>query len=117
MPKRTPGDRATKQDKEKILSVYSQTKSIEKTAQITGWSKVTVNKYVKDKSTWRPGSKAFPGHVVQKDQAGKMINIFNTAKEAARVTGVSESNIAHCIAGKTKFAGGFQWSRIYAHQK
>jgi len=117
MPNRSPGDRVTKQDKEKILEVYSQTKSIYKTSEITGWSKVTVNRYVKDKSTWRPGSKNFPGHVVQKDQAGKMINVFDTVKEAAQVTGVSESNICHCIAGKTKLAGGFKWVRIYAHQK
>lgn len=117
MPKRTPGDRVTKQDKEKILAVYSQTKSIYKTSEITGWSASTVNKYVKDISIWRPASRNFPGHVIQKDINGKMVNVFRTAKEAAEVTGISESNICHCISGKTKLAGGFSWSRIYAHQK
>lgn len=48
------------------------------------------------------------------DSIREMINIFKTAKEAARVTGISESNIAHCISGKTKTAGGFVWKRIYS---
>lgn len=117
MPKRTPASRVTERDKEEILAVYSKTKSIYKTAEATGWSASTVNKYVKDISIWRPASRNFPGHVVQKDKAGKMINVFDTVKEAAQVTGVSESNICHCIAGKTKLAGGFKWVRIYAHQK
>ena len=40
---------------------------------------------------------------------GKIIAIFPAAKEAERITGISQGNISRCANKKTKTAGGFQW--------
>ena len=40
---------------------------------------------------------------------GKIIATFPAAKEAERITGISQGNISRCANKKIKTAGGFQW--------
>ena len=50
--------------------------------------------------------------VAQYTKHGELINIWETQKEASRVTGVAQPSISACCYGKLKTAGGFRWSFI-----
>lgn len=105
------GDRVTEEDRENILKTYAELKSIHRTSVVTGWSKVTVNKYVKKESEKVPNSRDFPGVIIQKNAIGEVIAKYKNSREAEAVTGISNSNISHCIRGKTSMAGGYSWER------
>lgn len=47
---------------------------------------------------------------VRQELNGEIINIFPSAAEASRQTGISQGNISRCCRGKSKTAGGFNWS-------
>lgn len=53
-------------------------------------------------------------HVAQKDDNGKIINVFSCAGEASRETGVCAVNIAHVCNGERKHAGGYVWEYFRA---
>lgn len=40
---------------------------------------------------------------------GKVIRVFNSIREAERLTGIDHSHICKCCKGKWTHAGGFQW--------
>lgn len=45
-------------------------------------------------------------------QNGKIIEIYNSYREAERMTGIAHSNIKRCVTGKYKQVGGFKWKEI-----
>lgn len=47
--------------------------------------------------------------VVQLALNGRILNEYQTAKEAYEKTGVARSGICNCCKGKHKTAGGYQW--------
>lgn len=52
-----------------------------------------------------PTSKA----VLQLDAAGNLMNVYGSAREAARLSGVNYGTISNVLIGKGKTAGGFIW--------
>lgn len=50
--------------------------------------------------------------VVQISIKGILIQIFSSAPEAAKATGICRSSITNCTCGKSKTAGGFIWKRL-----
>ena len=50
--------------------------------------------------------------VAQYTKNGKLIKIWNSQKEAAEATKISQSSISQCCNGKTKVARGFRWSFV-----
>lgn len=60
--------------------------------------------------------------VVQKNSNGNVLNVFRSAHEASRVTGINRGNISNCCIGNTSHAGGYIWeyatlSELQAHFK
>lgn len=58
--------------------------------------------------------------VVQKNSNGNVLNVFRSAHEASRVTGINRGNISNCCIGNTSHAGGYIWeyatlSELQAH--
>lgn len=58
--------------------------------------------------------------VVQKNSNGNVLNVFRSAHEASRVTGINRGNISNCCIGNTSHAGGYIWeyatlSELEAH--
>lgn len=47
--------------------------------------------------------------VCQYDKKGILINRFNSAKEAERITGIDSAHIGHCCTLKRRTAGGYCW--------
>lgn len=47
--------------------------------------------------------------VVQKNSNGNVLNVFRSAHEASRVTGINRGNISNCCIGNTSHAGGYIW--------
>lgn len=48
--------------------------------------------------------------VVQIDKSGNILHIYNSAKQASNITGLSHSHILECCAGKRyKTVGGYIW--------
>lgn len=43
---------------------------------------------------------------------GNIVDIFYTALEASRKTGILRTSISNCLGNRTKTAGGFRWKRI-----
>ena len=53
--------------------------------------------------------------VIQLNDFGQLINVFNSIRQAGINTGVNDSLIHRCMNGKRKHAGGFVWK--YANIK
>lgn len=51
-------------------------------------------------------------NIMQIDKDGNVIREYVSVCEAARQTGINRSMISHCVNGREKLAGGFQWKRI-----
>lgn len=47
--------------------------------------------------------------IVQLDLSGKILNIWDSAREIQRKTGLSQGNISRCCNGKYKQSYGFKW--------
>lgn len=47
--------------------------------------------------------------VEQIDEAGNVVCVYPSLKEAGRATGIRDGNISKCCRGKTKRAGGYYW--------
>lgn len=56
------------------------------------------------------GKRAAKGNIIQ-SRDGKRIRSYSSLKEASIISGVAQSGISSCIAGRIKTAGGFEWSR------
>ena len=51
------------------------------------------------------------GYVVeQRTLSGKLVSVFSSQREAARVTGIHREAITMCCEGRRNIAGGFCWS-------
>lgn len=50
-----------------------------------------------------------PRKVLQYDLSARLINVFESAKEATMKTGICKANISHCCRGRVKTAGGYIW--------
>ena len=93
-----------------IRATYINCRSVEKTAEIVGCSISTAHKYVRNLSSkdihsiWKknPVFKISP-------ETGQIVARYDTPALASKLTGLSQSNINHCLAGRTKTAGGFIW--------
>ena len=48
----------------------------------------------------------------QCDMLNNIINIYQSACEAARVTGISRGMISHCLNHRAKSAGGYLWKKV-----
>lgn len=101
------GKRASIDDVDEIRKVYKELKSVEKTAHKTGWSRVTVHKYVRDLSSNHPSSLYKKNPVIQMDINKNILNEFSTPSEASEKTGIAFDNITHCLKKRTKTAGGY----------
>lgn len=102
--------RATQKDIQYIRIVYLKCKSIAKTTEITGWSRNTVHKYVSDLSCKHPSSKYNHRKVLKIDIITReIISKYDDLSTAAEKTGVSMSNIDHCLKKDTRSAGGYCW--------
>lgn len=102
--------RTTLEDVKNIRNVYSQCHSIERTIELTGWSRCTVHKYVRDLSCQHPSSKYNHRRVLKLDiNTKKIISSYKDLAKAARLTEISISNIDHCLRGNTNTAGGYCW--------
>ena len=47
--------------------------------------------------------------ILQFSKDGTLIKEWQSAKEAQRQLGISQSHICHCLKGRCKSAGGFVW--------
>ena len=61
---------------------------------------------------WRDGLHKNIMPVKQLSMDGKCVNVFASQNEAARKTKVFQQNIAKCVAGTRKSAGGYLWQRL-----
>ena len=52
-------------------------------------------------------NRSFP--VMQIDEFGVVISVFDGISEAERETGINRPNICKCLKGKIKNAGGYKW--------
>lgn len=50
--------------------------------------------------------------IKQLDINENILNIYNSACEASRMTNINRNLISRCINGKIKSAGGFYWKRV-----
>lgn len=48
--------------------------------------------------------------IISMDLGTECVEVFNSAKEAGRITGIERRNICACCRGKRKTAGGFKFS-------
>ena len=102
--------RATGKDIQFIRNTYKSVKSIEKTSELTGWSRATVSKYVQDLSSKHPSSKYCKNWVLKIDPVtGRVRWKYPKASIAAEANGIRPDTLNHCLKGRTKTAGGFIW--------
>lgn len=45
-------------------------------------------------------------------RSGKLINVYDSIKEAAQNTGTSKARISECLRGKFKQSNGFKWMAV-----
>ena len=55
------------------------------------------------------GAEASKTKVIQYDLKGKVLNIYNSQREASEKTGVCRSSITRCVRHNRKTAGGYIW--------
>ena len=102
-------------DYDLIISTYKTNYNCSKTAKIIGCSKDAVIDVVKKYGFSPQGGKANSIPVVQLDKkTNQILNIFPSAVEAEKATGIQNHINAVC-KGKRQSAGGFKWR--YATQE
>jgi len=92
---------------EKCIEIYVKEGSVERTAKAIGWSKNTVNKYVKAYSC-KNNNIARSKAIYQIDTEGNK-KYYKSIFEACKVNGFKVSNISKCLNKTTKTAYGFVW--------
>lgn len=95
---------------EAIVETYKTLGSIEKTAKETGYSIVTVQKYVKHLSSRNRSSKDYKNIVLQIDiKTGKIIKEWDRPALASKELKIDAGSITKALKGELKQAGGFKW--------
>lgn len=96
-----------------IRATYLRLGTLEKTIRATGHAPNTVYKYTGDLSCRDRRSRYCPDREVCRvsPRTGKVLKVYPSAAIAAKMTGLSASNICHCLAGRTETAGGWIWER------
>lgn len=93
-----------------IMETYKKLKSIEKTAEATGFCKNAVNSYVKDISSKDKRSRDCLNPVLQIDiNTNKVIKEWNKPSMACKSLGISNSEVCRVLKGELSQAGGFGW--------
>ncbi|NFH40744.1 hypothetical protein [Clostridium sporogenes] len=93
-----------------ILDTYKKLKSIEKTAKETGFSKITVNKYVRDISSTDKRSRYCKNKISQIDvNTNEIIKEWNKPSIAAKELNINPAEICRVLKGELKQAGGYSW--------
>ena len=94
-----------------IRETYKREGSIEKTKEITGYSKNTVNKYVRDLSSLKQNSRYNARKVLKiVPETLKIVKEYPNTRIACIVEHIERSNLNKALIGKTKTAGGFVWA-------
>ena len=95
---------------ELIKSVYKKNKSIIKTAKITKFSNVTINKYVKYISCKDTRSRYCINKINQIDLTNNcIIKTWDKPSLASKELEINLSEICRVAKGELKQAGGFGW--------
>ena len=95
---------------EAIVETYKILGSIEKTAKETGYSVVTVQKYVKHLSSRNRSSKDCKNPILQIDiKTGKIIKEWNRPAVASKELKIDAGSITKALKGELKQAGGYRW--------
>lgn len=99
-----------KEEIEYIEKTYEKVKSIHKTAEITGFSKNTVNKYVKFKSSQDKRSRYKENTINQINLSdNSIISEWFKPSLAAKELNINVAEICRVLNGELKQAGGFGW--------
>jgi len=101
----------TIQQIERIREVYKEESSIDRTAEITGHCRNTINKYVKDISVLKRNSRDYEGNEVLRicPNTGKIERRYKTQLQASKDNFISPDTLNKCIKGHTATAGGKVW--------
>lgn len=95
---------------DEIIQIYNKVHSIVKTSKILGYSKNTVNKYVKHISSKSKNSRCSSNIVYQINPlTGEIINKFFNSNIASKHIGISLSSLNKCLKGLTKSCQGYCW--------
>ena len=93
-----------------IEEVYRDVKSIKKTSEITGFSTLTVNKYVKHISSLNPRSRYCKNPIHQINlETKEIIKEWDKPSIAARELSINPAEITRVAKGELKQAGSFSW--------
>lgn len=99
-----------------IFNIYKDIRSIAKTAEITGFSKITVNKYVRELSSTDKRSRDCKNPIKQIDlKTGKTIKNWTKPAHASKELKINLAEIVRVAKGELKQAGGFGWK--YSNSK
>lgn len=94
----------------KIIEVYSETNSIEKTKEITGHSSNTISNYVGNISRRKIYNQNCSNEVCQIDKnTNEVIKVWFKPSIAAKELGINPSCISRALKNDLKTAGGFIW--------
>lgn len=103
---------------EYIEQIYEEVKSISKTAEITGFSKNTVNKYVKFKSSQDKRSRDKENIVYQINISdNSVVKEWFKPSVAARELNINAAEVCRVLKGELKQAGGYGWKYKKAKKK
>ncbi|MBD5589113.1 hypothetical protein [Clostridium botulinum] len=93
-----------------IVDTYKKLKSIEKTAKETGFSKITVNKYVRDISSTDKRSRYCKNRILQINvNTSEIVKEWNKPSIAAKNLNINPAEICRVLKGELKQAGGYSW--------
>lgn len=70
-----------------------------------------------ERFTWLKKKNISQKQIGQFTLDGKLVRMFNGAREASRITGISYSGISQCCNGKLRKHGGYIWKYISGIQK
>lgn len=105
------GNRLLAEEVKRVRKVYEQCRSIYKTATLTGHTRPTVNKYVRDMSRQDSRSRYNNREVLKiEPETGKIIRKYKNANTAAVRNHIGADNICHCLKGRTLTAGSYVWA-------
>lgn len=89
---------------EKLIEMYKTGKTLKELSEITGISKETIKRHIKDKNELK--EKKYNEEVVMIDKNFNILGEWKSASEAARVLGKSSSSISRSCCKKANFYKG-----------
>ena len=110
------GEGNSKFDKEQILSLWNSGKNVGEICNIVGCKNITVQRVLTSFSIEgkeRIKRSAGNYHIVKVykyDLEGNFLQEYNSYSEAEKINNIPHGNIAKCVKGERKSAGGFIWS-------